>query len=52
MKWTKRLGTNILFITGVGIVLMVTILLVVTLLTMRNYNDTIMLERAVDILSK
>jgi len=47
MKWTKRLGTNILFITGVGIVVMVALLLSTTLLTMRSYNDGIMLERAV-----
>ena len=43
----KKLGTQIVFITTICIALTIAILLTVTIIAFRQYNDSIMLERAV-----
>ena len=43
----KKLGMQIVFITSICIVAVVAIMLSVTLISFRSYNDSIMLERAV-----
>ena len=42
----KKLGTQIVFITIVAIVVVVAVMLTVTLVSFRNYNDSILMERA------
>ncbi|MBQ9384520.1 MAG: methyl-accepting chemotaxis protein [Ruminiclostridium sp.] len=43
----KKLGTQIVFITGVCIIVVVAVMLTVSIVQFRNYNDSIMLQRAV-----
>jgi methyl-accepting chemotaxis protein len=43
----KKLGTQIVFITTLCIAAVIAVLVAVTLISMRQYNDSIMLERAV-----
>ena len=43
----KKLGFQIVFITTICIAAVITLLITVTLVSMRAYNDSIMLERAV-----
>lgn len=43
----KKLGSQIVIITTACIAVVVAVILIVTLVSMRNYNDGIMLERAV-----
>ena len=43
----KKLGFQIVFITTICIAAVITLLITVTLISMRAYNDSIMLERAV-----
>ncbi len=43
----KKLGTQIVVIVGISIAVFVAVMLVVTIIQFRSYNDSIMLERAV-----
>ena len=43
----RKLGTQIVFITSVCIIVVVAVMLTVSIVQFRNYNDSIMLERAV-----
>ncbi|MBQ3842192.1 MAG: methyl-accepting chemotaxis protein [Ruminiclostridium sp.] len=43
----KKLGSQIVFITSACIILVVAVMLTVSIIQFRNYNDSIMLERAV-----
>ena len=42
----KKLGTQIVFITSLCIIIVVALMLTVSIIQFRSYNDSIMLERA------